>query len=111
MMRSMGYSDCTLLIGGRRVSAATHAVVVPDRATIQERHAARALATHLRRLTGERLPVLREDRAAPRRAIYVGRVAALARLAPDVDLTALGEEGIHIRTAGTRLFLAGGQRG
>lgn len=111
MKRSMGHPDCTLLIGGRRVSATTHAVVVPDRATIQERHAARGLASHLRRLTGEQLPVLREDRAASRRAIYVGRVAALARLAPDVDLASLGEEGIHIRTAGTRLFLAGGNRG
>ena len=102
---------CTVKIGGRRLTAATHAVVIPDRPTPQEKHAARDLAHHLKLVTGETIPVRRDGRAEGRIPILVGKCRSLDKLSGRIDWDALGTEGIHIRTVGRKLVLAGGQRG
>jgi hypothetical protein len=111
MTLSVPHRFSVLKLGRRRVRASSHAVVVPDRATEQEAHAAKDLIVHLRCVIGEQLPLRRESRAAGRIPIFVGRAAALARLIPQATWNTLGDEGILLRTEGDALFLAGGRRG
>ena len=109
--REVPVGNCTVKIGGRHLTANTHAVVIPDRPTAQEKHAAQEIAHHLKLVTGEAIPVLRELQAEGRIPIFVGKCRGLDKLKVKVDSDALGTEGICIRTAGTKLVLAGGQRG
>ncbi len=102
---------CTVKIGGHQVCGTSHAVVLPDNATEQEEHAAREFATHLRKLTGERLPLRRESQKGDRIPIFVGRTEAISRIEPETIWEELGTEGTLTRCSGTALYLAGGRRG
>jgi len=98
-------------IGGKKVSADTHAIVVPKQPTPQEKHAAQELQLHLLRITGEQVPVLVETRVGDRTPIVVGKSALLDSFGVKVDFAALGLEGIVIKTVGPALVLAGNKRG
>jgi len=102
---------CTVKIGGRRLTASTHAIVIPDAATPQEKHAAHDLQAHLEQITSERLPVVTDRALGDKTPIVVGRSALLRKLGIAADLESLGEEGIHIATAGPALALLGNRRG
>ncbi len=102
---------CVVRIGGQRVGARSHAIVVPREATAQEKHAAGELQAHLRQMTGEEIPIVTDTYAADRTPIVVGKSDLLDRLGIAVDFAALGEEGIHIATKGPVLALAGNKRG
>ncbi|MEA3368104.1 MAG: DUF4838 domain-containing protein, partial [Planctomycetota bacterium] len=103
---------CVVTIGGKEVTPATHAVVVPAEATPQEQFAAKDLADHLEAMTGKRLPVVAETDLGKRAPIAVGRcMETLERLGVAVDFAALGAEGIAIETKGPALVLAGSRRG
>ena len=103
---------CTVVIGGRTVSAATHVIVVPARPTPQESHAAKDLRAHIEKLTAQALAVVPDGRTGARVPLVVGRcTAALAALDVKVDFASLGIEGIVIRTRGPALVLAGNRRG
>jgi len=102
---------CVVKIGGQRLSAATHAIVVPEEATPQERRAAQDLQAHLREMTGERIPVVTDSRAGRSIPIIVGRSDLLRKLGIAVDFDSLGLEGIAIKTAGPALALVGNKRG
>ena len=105
--------SCVLSIGGKTVTAATHAIAAPDKPTPQEAFAAADLAEHLRLLTGQRLAVVRESDLPGRKTpLVVGRCEALLKkLKVDANLADLGEEGILIRSAGPALVLTGNRRG
>jgi hypothetical protein len=98
-------------IGGQQIRAASHAIAIPQEATVQERHAAADLRVHLARITGEELAVVAEQEVAERVPIVVGKSDLLGRLGISVDFAALGEEGIHIATKGPALALTGNRRG
>ena len=101
-----------LVIGGKAVAVATHAIVTPDAPTPQEKFAAGDLAAILEQMTGQRLAVAGESSLGDRTPIVVGKCAAtLKRLGVSVDFDALGQEGIAIETAGPALVLAGNKRG
>ena len=103
---------CTISIGGRAVDAKTHAIVLPDKPTPQEKHAADDLAVHIAKLTGQTLRIVAEAKLARETPIVVGRcTATLAKLGVKVDFASLGLEGIIIRTKGPALVLAGNRRG
>lgn len=102
---------CVLRIGGQRVGAGSHAIVVPQEATAQEKHAAEELRKHLEQMTGETLPMVGEREIEERTPIMVGRSALAAGLGIAVDFDALGEEGIHLQSKGPALILAGNRRG
>ncbi len=104
-------STCTVTIGGQQVRAATHAIVIPESATLQERHAAEELRAHLAQITGESLPVVPDQEVGDRTPLVVGRSELLNRLGLSVDFASLGEEGIHLETTGPALALAGNRRG
>ncbi|NQT89498.1 DUF4838 domain-containing protein, partial [bacterium] len=99
-------------LGGKDVLPSTHSIVLPQKPTPQEAHAAADLNTHLEKLTGKPLPVLLDGTPGFYIPIAVGRCTkTLAALGVDPDLAGLGDEGIHIQTKGPALVLAGNKRG
>ncbi|MFQ6132115.1 MAG: DUF4838 domain-containing protein [Armatimonadota bacterium] len=102
---------CKIRIGGRIVKPETHAIVIPEQPTPQEQHAAADLQHHLELVTGKALPVVAEGELAGRTPLVVGRCELLDALGLEVDLEALGDEGIYIGTSGPALALVGNKRG
>ncbi len=107
--RRESLGTCVVRLGGEAITGDTHVIVIPDEASEQEHFAARDLRYHLELVTGEELPIRYERYAAGRIPICVGRCAATEALGLDID--GLGVEGIHIRSDGPALHLAGNKRG
>ena len=81
-------------------------IVVPPDALELEQLAARELADHLEQVVGDRPPVV--DAATEGTRILVGRSADIEQMVADVDLAALGTDGIVMHTVGDSLVLTGG---
>lgn len=109
--RQTALGRCRIFITGAPVTADTYAIVLPTNATAPELHAARDLRKHLELLTGQTLPLLRDNAPGSATPIVVGRSRLLEELGVAVDFTALGPDGIVIRTVGHALVLTGNQRG
>jgi len=100
-----------IVIGGKTVDPATHAVVLPELQTPQELAAATELVAVVQKMTGKRLAIVAEGdtRKTP---IIVGKcVQTIKDLGIDVDFAKLGAEGLAIETKGPALVLAGNTRG
>ena len=108
-MTAPGHAVVT--IGGKQLTGRTHAIAVPEKPTPQERHAAEELQSHLLQITGEAIPIVSETDLGERTPLVVGKCVLLAKPGVKVDLAALGEEGISLRTVGPALVLAGNRRG
>jgi hypothetical protein len=108
---SLSRGECVVTIGGKRVSARTHAIVIPDHPTPQEKHAARDLQRHLTAIIGEEIALVHDREVGARTPIIVGKSALLEPLGIAVDFESLGPDGIVIETAGPALVLAGNKRG
>lgn len=109
--RRASLGRCVILIGGKKVTPQSHAIVIPEEPTPQERHAAKDLQAHLELLTGQEIPLLTDQTVGSRIPIIVGRSKLLSELGVDLDLPSLGLEGILIKTVGPALILAGNKRG
>lgn len=109
--RKAALGHATVSIDGKPVTAATHAIVIPDEATVTEYRAARELKYHLELITGECLPLWYERDVGERTPLVVGKCDLIGKLGTTVDFEGLGLEGIHIKTVGPALILAGNQRG
>lgn len=90
-----------------------YVICIPAEAAAVEQTAARELQEHLAGVTGAQLPIRPEHEAgAGQRRILIGRCQRTPELLSDVDVDALGADGIVIRTAGSELVLTGqGPRG
>jgi hypothetical protein len=97
---------CTLSIGGKAVTPATHAIVIPARPTALERYAARELQHHLELVTGKALPIVAEPKLGGRIGLFVGRCKTHAE--PRLKLA---PEELRIRTIGPAVALTGNGRG
>jgi len=87
-------------------------IVVSHAASPSERHAAVELQTFLERIAGARLPIVTDTEPPSEHEILVGDSAHLGAAGVAIDFAGLGDEGYVIRTAGSRLIIAGGrQRG
>ncbi len=109
--RKASMGECVVKIGGKQVTASTHAIVIPTDPTPQEQHAAKDLQVQLELATGEDLPIWYETDADECTPIVVGKCETLEKLVGNIDFEGLGLEGIHIKTAGPALVLAGNRRG
>ncbi len=91
-------------------SASEYTIVVADGAIVPERTAAKELQDHLAAVTGVTIPVV-DERDAPSGAklIILGPSQRLKTAFPDLDLDALGHDGIVMKTVDDTLFLAGGR--
>lgn len=93
-----------------RNSITKYVIVVADDAIDAENTAAKELQYYLGKVTGAEFSVYRESNAPEKSPqILVGQCRRLAELIPKVDLSALGNDGIVIKTVGNTLVLAGGR--
>ncbi|MCC6698669.1 MAG: DUF4838 domain-containing protein [Candidatus Hydrogenedentes bacterium] len=90
--------------------ASEYTIVVADGALAPERTAAGELQEHLAAATGVTLPIVDEkDAPAGAKLIVVGPSARLKAAFPNLEMDALGHDGIVVKTAGDTLYLAGGR--
>src|SRR5688572_23582585 len=94
-----------------RKGKSPYVIVVGDAASRTAQHAARDLQDHLKLVTGAELPIVTESTLAGGEApkIIVGRNPLMRRLLPNVDLGALGADGIILKTVGDNIILTGGR--
>ncbi len=105
-----GYVPRLVLPGeAQPISPRDAAVIIPDNPTPQESYAARDLRYHLELVTGRDFRLKNESEAAGSPGFYVGRTRAAEQAGVKFD--SLGLEGIHIKTVGPSVILAGNQRG
>lgn len=85
-----------------------YVIAIPASPEEPVRTAASELQEHLRGVAGANLPIVSEDvAAADAPQILVGPTKRLKQLAPQLDLNALGHDGVVIKTVGKNLILAG----
>ncbi|GMV94654.1 MAG: hypothetical protein AMXMBFR82_44320 [Candidatus Hydrogenedentota bacterium] len=90
--------------------ATDYSIVITEGAIEPERTAAKELQEHLALVTGVKLPVLEETAVAPdAKQIVVGPSPRLIAAFPELNLDALGHDGIVLKTDGDTLYLAGGR--
>lgn len=101
-------TSCSALTLAKSGKASCNIVVSKD-ASATEQTAAKELCAYLKQVTGADFAIKRESQVKPDAPqILVGPSARLKKLAEDVNWTALGHDGIVIRTVGNKLLLAGG---
>ncbi|MHB8898677.1 MAG: DUF4838 domain-containing protein, partial [Thermoguttaceae bacterium] len=97
-------ADLTLAREGR----SDYVIVLADSASVVDQTAARELQEHLEKVTGARLPIVREgEPAAGGKEILVGPSRRALERAKVANPAELGRDGILIRTAGDSLVLVG----
>jgi hypothetical protein len=87
----------------------SYQIVVASNAIPSERYAAEELQKYLERITGARLPIVKDSAPVQRREILLGANAHLSKLGSRVDLARLGTDGFILRTEQGRLLIVGGQ--
>jgi hypothetical protein len=85
-------------------------IVITENASLSVRHAAEELQSFLAAMTGAKLPIATDREPLGRKEILLGDNEHLGRAGIDIDIPSLGAEGYHLRTAGSRLVIAGGSR-
>jgi len=85
-------------------------IVVAENASPSVRHGAEELQSVLAAMTGAKLPIVTDREPLHRKEILLGDNRHLGRAGIDIDIPSLGTEGYHLRTAGSRLVIAGGPR-
>ncbi|MGI6294881.1 MAG: DUF4838 domain-containing protein [Armatimonadota bacterium] len=85
-------------------------IVISKDATAPQLTAAKELQSYLNQVTGAEFAIRRESQVKPDAPqILVGPSSRLKKLASGVDWSALGHDGIVIRTVENKLLLAGGE--
>ncbi len=109
MMPFMAFGGATIELWGTRLDPSRAAVVLPDEPTISERTAAADLTNHLAKITGKVFPIVAEKSFKRQQGLYVGATKFAAK--NGVNVAALGDEKLHLRSVKKSLILAGGKRG
>ncbi len=88
-------------------------IIIPGRASAQEKNAAVELKSYLDRITDKNLTIVSEGDSKQNTAgIYVGATRTLAKDFPAIKLDKLGPDSIVIKSSGDDIFIAGqGKRG
>ncbi len=84
-------------------------IVIPRAASPSVNYAAQELQSHLKKITGARLPIVADTEPERAREILVGKSSRFDSPGVAVDWTTLGREGYVLRTVGERLAIAGGE--
>lgn len=86
-------------------------ILFPEKAIAAEKTAAFELKTHLEKVTGTAFPISSDTELIGRNAkrIYVGTGSMFTENFPGIDLKAIGQDGIVIKSKDGSLFLAGGK--
>jgi len=86
-----------------------YVILVDEKASVSEQHAARELASFLFQISGAVFPVTVGDKPTEKCLVVGGGEAALA-LGVDVCAENLGDEGFVIKTVGESVVIAGGTK-
>lgn len=103
--------NCELILGNKVIAPDSHAIVIPPDATPPERRAAGELRRCLELSSGQTLPVIELSELGDRFPLFIGRNDALAARGIAIDLSTLGDDGIHIELRPDALALCGNKRG
>lgn len=88
--------------------ATDYVIVLADDASPSTKYAAEELGRFLKEMTGAEFPVRSDKTPMAKHEIILGDNAHLRELGVSVDFKSLGDEGYVIKTAGSRLVIAGG---
>ncbi len=88
-------------------SRTNYTIVTAPGATVAEQHAAKELATFLKRVTGATFPIKLVSEAGEGPRLLVGPGEPVRAVAPDLKLEKLGRDGFVLETRGPHLILAG----
>jgi hypothetical protein len=103
---------CVIRIGQKVLNHKTHAIVLSDKPTPQERYAAGELQLYLEKVAGVKLSIVGDSQASPYLChLIIGKSNLLKKMSIAIDWDSLGLEGIVIKTVGDDLVLAGNKRG
>jgi hypothetical protein len=83
-------------------------IVIPSTATAEEARAAEVLQTHLLKISGAALSILRADQSRSSYEILLGQNERLDDLGTNINFNELKEDGFLIKTDSARLIIAGG---
>ncbi len=83
-------------------------IIIPERPTAIERHAAEELGVYIHKITGEEMAVIRERGKPERFAFYIGRTRTGIPYCPEKRLPYEGANGFRIVTVPDGLVIAGG---
>ncbi|MBI4025257.1 MAG: DUF4838 domain-containing protein [Verrucomicrobia bacterium] len=86
-----------------------YTIVLSNKASPSERHAANELRRFLKAIAGVELPIVTDRDPLPAKMIPLGKSAVLDKLNVSIDFNDLGDEGFTIRTVGPHLIIAGGR--
>src|SRR5437660_10775813 len=84
-------------------------IVLATNAPLAERYAAQELQAYIEKMSGARLPIISDAERAGSREILLGENGHLVALGQRIDLSKLGTDGFVLRTAHSRLIIAGGK--
>ncbi len=84
-------------------------IVIPRNANDVEKEAASELQKYLKEISGARLPVRKERRRIRKHEILIGNTQQLNKVAPEMHLPDLKEDGFAIVTADDNLIITGGR--
>lgn len=103
--RTLRASAVTLIDNGRT----GHTIIISKTAIRPEQHAADELQRFLHEISGVRPAIATDDQPVEGKRICVGQSTCVAKLAPEIDIRSLGQEGYHIKTVGDDLIIVGGR--
>jgi hypothetical protein len=104
-----GYAAPTGRLVLSRDGRTDYQIVIHNRASMPQRHAAQELASFLKQIGGADFPVVRQADWSGGPAIFVGPALAARRFVPDLIVRELGHDGFVIRTSPPHLLLIGGE--
>lgn len=103
--------NASIRLGGNKITSSTHTIVIPDKATVQEKNAAKELQAHITMISGQHLAIISDSKRDTRIPITIGRSLTPGKFKIKNNLKKLGLEGIRIIIKPDIIVLAGNKRG
>lgn len=98
-------AEVTLFENGK----SPYRIVIPAKAVESERHAAQELQRYLEKMTGVQLPIMTDSEPRTPHEVVLGESAIPANERASYSPSIPHNDGFLLRTAGTRLVIAGGR--
>ncbi|NQT54271.1 DUF4838 domain-containing protein [bacterium] len=105
LLLSMGTATAAAQVALVERGKAAATVIRPDKAAGDEELAAKELVAYVQKMTGARLPVVAEGKAAKGRKIFIGATEAARKAG--VDASKLDRDGFILRVLNGDLYIAG----
>lgn len=104
----LAYAEQPLILANDGTS--DYSIVIQEHPTPVEKYAAEELQHFITEMSGVVLPIIPDNAPLKDKEIILGKNKHLEQVQPSIDWSALGQEGVLIRTSGDRLILTGGNK-